>query len=703
MAIGDVTQIRNVGIVGQGGAGKTSLAEALLFGTGATNRLGSVDEETSNFDVEPEEHRRKLSLTTAIHHGPWNKCDITFIDTPGYANFLADGLNSMRGCTGVVFVAEAVSGSLKVEAEKVWARAEELGLPRIGFITKLDRERADFDAVIADLKDVLGAKVIPVQLPIGSEDSLRGVVDLLHMRAFISDADGKVSQEDIPADMQAAAESGREALVEAAAETDDELLEAYLDAGTLDDDQVVRALEKAVRAGELMPVLCGSGKLNIGIPPLLDAIVDLIPSPADRPAAVGSNPRNGDEIERAPSASAPFSAYVFKTVADPFSGKLTVFQVLSGELAGDTSVLNSMGDSKERIGHLLKLEGKKQQQVEKLLVGEIGAVAKLKATEAGDTLCDEKAPIRYPGLMAVPSAISFAIEPKAQGDEDKAMQGLHKLADEDPTLKIERDGQTKQIILSGVGQLHIEVTVERLHRKFGVEVELKEPKVPYKETIRKAAKAQGRLKKQSGGRGQFGDTWIEIEPLPAGGGFEFVNKIVGGAIPRGYIPAVEKGVREAMSGGVLAGYEMVDVKATLYDGSYHAVDSSEMAFKIAGSIGFKNAVVDARPVLLEPVMKLEVVVPDECMGDIIGDLNSRRGKVLGVDPKSGSQVIRAHVPMAEVLRYAPDLRSITSGRGTFTMELDGYEDVPPHLAEKIKAEAAAAKEAEEAAAHHGHH
>jgi elongation factor G len=626
-----------------------------------------------------------------MHHGPWNKCDITFVDTPGYANFLADGLNSIRGCSGLIFVTEATSGSLKVEAEKLWARAEDLALPRVAFVTKLDRERADLDAAVADLKDVLGAKAVLVQLPIGSEDSLRGVVDLVRMKALISAADGKVTEEEIPADMQAAAESARETLVEAAAETDDELLEKYLDAGTLSDEEVESALKKAVAQGTVMPVFCGSGKANVGIAPLLDAVVDLIPSPAERPPAVGTDPTNGEETEREPSPSAPFSAYVFKTIADPFAGKLTVFQVLSGELSGDTNVLNTMGDGKERIGHLLKLEGKKQQQVDKLTTGEIGAVAKLKETEAGDTLCDEKAPIRYPGLMAVPSSISFAVEPKSKGDEEKATQGLAKLADEDPTLKIERDPQSKQIILSGVGQLHIEVAVEKLHRKFGVEVELKDPKVPYKETIKKAAKAQGRLKKQSGGRGQFGDTWIEIEPLPRGSGFEFVDKIVGGAIPRQYIPAVEKGIREAMAGGVIAGYQMVDVKATLYDGSFHSVDSSEMAFKIAASMGFKTAVADAKPILLEPVMTMEIAVPDECMGDIIGDLNSRRGKVLGVDPKSGSQVIRAHVPMAEVLRYAPDLRSMTSGRGSFSMELSGYEEVPAHLAEKIKADAAAAK------------
>ena len=689
MAVGDVTQIRNVGIVGQGGTGKTSLAEAILFGTGATTRLGAVDDESSNFDVEPEEHRRRLSLTTAFHHGAWNKCDITIADTPGYANFLADGLNCLRGCTGVVFVAEATAGAMKVEAEKIWARVEELSLARIAFVTKLDRDNADFDAAVADFKGTLGANAVPVQIPIGSADGFRGVVDLIKMRALVSDGDGKTSQQDIPAEMQGAAESAREALIESVAETDDELLERYLDAGTLEDDELVAALHKAVKDGVVMPVLCGAGTANVGTRPLLDAIVELIPSPAERSAAVGVDPASGEEIERAPSPSEPVSLYVFKTIADPFSGKLSVFQVLSGELSGDTAVLNSTKGTKERVGHLLKLEGKKQEQVGKLITGEIGAVAKLKHTDAGDTLCDEKSPIRYPGLMKVSSAISFAIEPKSKADEDKATQGLLKLAEEDPTLKIERDGQSKQIIVSGVGQLHIEVAVEKLHRKFGVEVELKDPKVPYKETIKKSAKAQRRLKKQSGGRGQFGDTWIEIEPLPHGAGFEFVSKIVGGVIPRQYIPAVEKGIQEAMAGGVIAGYEMVDVKATLYDGSHHNVDSSEMAFKIAASMGFKNAVADAKPVLLEPVMTLEVSVPDECMGDVIGDLNSRRGKVLGVDPKAGVQAIRAHVPMAEVLRYAPDLRSITSGRGSFTMELGGYEEVPAHLAEKIKAAAQA--------------
>jgi len=689
----DVTQLRNVGLVGQGGGGKTSLGEAMLYCMGATTRLGSVDDETSSFDFEPEEQRRRISLSSAFHHGVWNKMAISIVDTPGYANFLADGLNSLRACDSLVFVVEAAAGALKVEAEKIWARAEELALPRVAFVSKLDRERADFEAAVADLRQVLHAKAIPVQIPLGSAESFRGVIDLIKMRAVVSDADGKPREEDVPAELIESAKAAHEALVEAVAESNDELLEKYLESGDLSGEEVAAALRDGVRRCVIVPVLCGSGARNIGVPALLEFIADELPAPCDRPPARGIDPKTGEDAERAPSPAEPFSAFVFKTIADPFSGKLTVFRILSGELASDSQVLNSSKDSKERIGHLLRLEGKKQQQVDKLTTGEIGAVAKLKDTDAGETLCDEKHPIYYPGLIPVSSAISFAVEPKSKADEDKASQGLHKLVDEDPTLRMERDPQTKEIILSGVGQLHIEVTVERLKRKFGVDVELKEPKVPYKEAIKGRAKAQGRLKKQSGGRGQFGDCWLEVEPLPRGGGFEFVDKIVGGVVPRQYIPAVEKGVREAMKEGGLAGYEIVDVRVILYDGSYHTVDSSEMAFKIAASMGFKTAVANAKPILLEPMVTLHVAVPDECIGDVIGDLNSRRGKVLGVDPKSGSQVVRALTPMAEVLRYAPDLRSLTSGRGSFEMEFSGYEEVPPHIAEKIKAEAAAARAA----------
>ena len=694
MAVADVTQVRNIGIVGQGGAGKTSLADAILFNGGATNRLGSVNEGTSNFDFEPEEVRRQLSLSAAFHHTAWKKHEITIVDTPGYANFLADTLNSIRACTGLVFVLEPASGSLKVEADRIWARGENLKLPRVAFVTKMDRDRADFDSAVRDVSDVLHGKPVPIQIPIGTAETFRGVVDLVTMRALIGQSDGSLKDEDIPADLADAAQTGRERLLEAAAETNDELLEQYLENGTLSGEQLGEALRAGVRDCKLVPVLCGSGVRNIGVPPLLDAITDLLPSPADGGAIIGEDPKSGEALEREPSRSAPFSALVFKTTVDPFSGKLSILRVFSGELVSDSSVFNVTKDAKERIGHLLKPEGKKQAGVERAIAGEIVAVAKLKDTEAGDTLADEKASIRYAGLQEFPPAISFAIEPKSKGDDDKAIHALLKLIDEDPSLRMARDPQTKEIILSGVGQLHIEVTVERLKRKFGVEVDLKAPKVPYKETIKGSAKAQGRLKKQTGGRGQFGDTWIEVAPQPRGVGFEFVNKIVGGVIPRQYIPAVEKGVRDAMTDGYLAGYELVDVRVTLYDGSHHSVDSSEMAFKIAGSLGFKTAVANAKPVLLEPIMTMEIAVPDDCMGDVIGDLNSRRGKVLGVDPKAGGQVIRASVPMAEVLRYAPDLRSVTSGRGSFTMEVATYEEVPAHLANKIVKEAQARKEAE---------
>ena len=693
----EVSQIRNVGIVGQGGGGKTSLADAILFAAGAVTRLGSVDDGTSAFDFEPEETRRKLSLTTAFHHAPWKKHELTLVDTPGYINFLTDGLNCMRACTAVVMVLEPHPGGIKVEAERVWSRAEQLGLPVIAFVSKMDRENADFDAALADLTAQLQAKPVAIQLPIGSADSFKGVVDLLNMKALIAQPNGQMKEEAIPAELADAAKAARERLMESVAETDDALVEQYLESGELTDEQLRGALGPAVRERRFVPVLCGAGAKGLCIAPLLDFLVEYTPAPAG--VAGGEDPRNNEPIERECVPTAPFSAVVIKNLVDPFSGKLSVFQVVSGEVGGDATVLNVAKDGKERLGHLLRLEGKKQAQVEKLTTGEIGAVAKLKDTEAGDTLADEKAPIRYPGLVPVSAAISFAIEPKAKGDEDKAVQGLHKLIEEDPTLKMQRDAQTKEIILSGVGQLHIEVAVEKLKRKFGVEVELKAPKVPYKETIKGTAKAQGRLKKQTGGRGQFGDCWLEVSPLPRGGGFEFVDGIVGGVVPRQFIPAVEKGVREALHEGFLAHYELVDVRVKLYDGSFHTVDSSEMAFKIAASMGFKAAVQQAKPILLEPIMAMEIAVPDESMGDVIGDLNSRRGKVLGVDPKVGSQVIRALVPMAEVLRYSPDLRSMTSGRGAFTMEFDHYEELPPHLAEKV------IKEAEErrAAEQHHHH
>jgi len=689
----DVKVVRSVGVVGQGGVGKTSLADALLFGAGVVNRLGRVDDGTSNFDVEPEEVRRKLTLSTSFYSLPWKKHDITLADMPGYANFLPDALICMRACTGVVFVLAPAANEIRVEAEKMWARAAELNLPVVAFVSRMDRERADFQAGVDDLKKILGANPVPIQYPIGAADDFRGVVDLLGMRALIGQADGSLKEEAVPADLRAEVEAARERMIEAAAEANDALTEKYLENGTLSNEEVAQALHEGTLARRFVPVLCGSATKAIGMQPLLDAMISYLASAGDLGALSGQDAKIKEPVERRPEAEDVFSGFVFKTIMDPFAGKLSIFRVLSGKVAADSTVLNVNKDSKERLGHLFKLAGKKQTQVAHAVAGEIVAVAKLKDTATGDTLADDKAPILYAGLTLPPPAISFAVEPKSKGDEEKAAQALHRMMEEDPSLEMHRDPQTRELILSGVGQLHIEVVIERLKRKYNAEVELKAPKVPYKETIKGRAEAQGKLKKQTGGRGQFGDTWLKVEPLPRGTGFEFVDQIVGGVVPRQYIPAVEKGIREALSEGILAGYPIVDVRATLYDGSYHEVDSSEMAFKIAASMGFKTALGKAKPVLLEPIMSMEVVVPDDAMGDVIGDLNSRRGKVLGVDSKPGGQVIRAQVPMSEVLKYSPDLRSMTSGRGSFTIAFSHYEEIPAHLADRVIKEAEAAKAA----------
>ena len=689
----DVKLVRSVGIVGQGGAGKTSLADALLFAAGAVTRQGRVDDGTSNFDFEPEEIRRKITLTAAGHHLTWKKHEITLLDMPGYANFLPDALNCMRACTGIVFVLAAAADELRVEAEKMWERAAELQLPTVACVSRMDRERADFDAAVGDLRRIFNATPIPLQIPIGSAESFRGVIDLLKMTALVGQPDGSLKEDAIPAELAEEAQAARERMIESAAEANDALTEKYLENGTLSNEDVVQALREGTLARRFVPVVCASAAKTIGMQPLLDATIEYLASAAEAGVVTGQDPKVKEPIERRPTADEVFSGFVFKTTVDPFAGKLSVFRVMSGTVAADSTVLNVNKDSRERLGHLFKLAGKKQTPVAHAVAGEIVAVAKLKDTATGDTLADEKAPILYPGLEIPPPAISFAVEPKSKGDEEKATQALVRMMEEDPSLQMHRDPQTREVILSGVGQLHIEVVIERLKRKYSADVELKAPKVPYKETIKGRAKAQGKLKKQSGGRGQYGDAWLEVEPLPRGTGFEFVDKVVGGVVPRQYIPAVEKGVREALHEGILAGYPIEDVRVTLYDGSYHEVDSSEMAFKIAASMGFKTALGQAKPILLEPVMSMEVVVPDDCMGDIIGDLNSRRGKVLGVDSKPGGQVIRAQVPMSEVLKYSPDLRSMTSGRGSFTVAFSHYEEMPPHLAEKVIKESEAAKAA----------
>ena len=697
MAAAEVDKLRNVGILGQGGSGKTSLGEAMLFAAGATQRLGRVQDGTSAFDFEPEEIKHQVSISTAFHSLTLKKFNIHLAVTPGYAAFLADSINCMRAFSGAIFVVNPTVG-LRVESEQLWAQANEAKIARLMFVSKMDHEPANVEERLRPILETLEAKAVYLQIPIGAEAGFKGVIDLLSMRAFTYDGDsGKFSESDIPGELKKDAEQARQEMIENVSETDDELLEKYLDGKELSLDELKQAIRKGIRERKLFPILYGSATRQIGIHQLLDAVLEYLPSPTDEGEIEGKNPATGETEKRPQDPNAPFSAYVFKTIIDPFAGKLSAMRVISGKVAQDMSFLNANKQTKEKFGQMFRLEGKKQEMVKEASAGEIVAAAKLKDVATGDTLCDEKAPIQYQGPVHFAPVISFALEPKSKADEEKVPQGLHRMMEEDSTIEVHRDEETRDFILSGMGQQHVEIIVEKLKRKYGAEVILKAPKVPYKETIRAIASAQGRLKKQSGGRGQYGDTWLKVEPLPHGKGFEFVDEIVGGAIPRNYIPAVEKGIREAMAGGYLAGYPMVDIRVRLYDGSYHDVDSSDMAFKIAGSLGFKNAVEKAKPVILEPIMTMEVTVPDDCMGDVIGDLNSRRGKVLGMDTKGGhSQVIKAKVPMAEVLKYAPDLRSLTSGRGEFHLEFSHYEELPPHLAEKVIKEAKARQAADQA-------
>jgi elongation factor G len=692
MAVADIDRLRTIALVGQGGTGKTQLADALLFTAGAVTRLGRPDDGTAVMDFEPEELSRHESISSGFHHLEWKRNSVILADTPGYAAFLPDAFSTMAAVDGLVLVMSP-SADLKVETEKIWEMAEQANLPAVAFVSRLDRENTKFENALKDLT-TLGARPVALTLPIGTDNNLAGVIDVLNMKAVrYADTSGKAKEEDLSGDLLAMAEEARTKLCEAVAESDDGLLEKYLEEGKLENEELRSALRKAVLERKLTPVLCGSGARNIGVGPLLDAVLELLPSPSDRPARKGHNPANGEEIERAPDPSAPFSALVFKTVVDPFAGKLSIFRVVSGKAVSDTAVLNATRQSKERFGQLLRLEGKKQSSLDSALPGEIAAVAKLKDTTTGDTLCDEKAQIILPSPPKAHPVISFAIRPKSKGDEEKASQALARMIEEDPSLEMHRDPQAHDIILSGTGQLHLEVAVERLKRKYNVEVELQAPKVPYKETIKGKSDAQGKYKRQSGGRGQYGDCWLRIEPLPRGTGFEFEDAVVGGSVPRQFIPSVEKGVRNTLPEGFVAGYPLVDLKVTLYDGSSHPVDSSDMSFQIAASMGLKAAVEKARPVILEPIMSIEVSCPDECMGDVIGDLNSRRGKVLGMDRKGNGQLIKALVPMSEILKYAPDLRSITSGRGSFESQFSHYEEVPAHIAEKVVKEAKEAKEA----------
>jgi elongation factor G len=683
-------KIRNVGVVGHGGVGKTSLVESLLFAAGAVTRLGKVDDGSTTTDFDPDEVKRKISINTSIAYCDFKGHRINLVDTPGYGDFIADARAGLRVVEAAVVVVDAVAG-VQVQTEKVWKFAGEFELPRAIVVNRLDRERSDFFRTLESLSRRLKGRVVPVHIPVGEESGFRGFVDLVTERATLH-ADGKAADAAIPAEVADRVKEWREKLVEAAAETDDDLLAKYLEEGSLDEAEMIKALRAGISQGKIVPVLCAAATKSIGSQALLDLIVHEFPSPLDRGEVGGTDLKAKQAGTRAPDAKAPVAALVFKTLSDPHIGKLTLFRVYSGTLRADSTLLNPTRGARERMGHVSWLQGKTQKNVETLGPGEIGVAQKLKETQTGDTLGDEAQPFELPRITFPEPAINFAIQPKSRGDEDKISLALARIAEEDPTVHHHFDPETKQLLISGVGSLHVEMTVERMKRKYNVDVSLLPPRIPYKETVKGRAEGQGKYKKQTGGRGQYGDTWLRVEPLTRGGGFEFVDDIFGGAVPRNFIPSVEKGVRECMRKGILAGYPIVDLKVSLYDGSYHDVDSSDMAFQIAASLGLQKVFMEAHPILLEPVVNVEVTTPAEVAGDIIGDMNSRRGRIVGMEPSGETAVVRASVPMAEMLTYESSLRSMTGGRGGYAMEFSHYEEVPAFLAEKIVKEAKAEKE-----------
>jgi elongation factor G len=672
-------KIRNVTVVGHRGTGKTSLVEALLYQAGATNRLGTVESGSTVSDWDDDEQRRQMSLSASIANLEWQGRKINLIDTPGDAGFQGDAIAALRVVEGALFAVSAVMG-VEVQTSRYWERAEDAGLSRLVVVNMLDRERADFFRGLEALRSQLSEKCVAVHIPIGAEHELKGIVDLLHMQAYLDPQGQKeAGPVEIPADVQAQVEEYREKLLDAVVETDEALMERYLEGQELSPEEVAHALKDAVTRGEVFPVACAVASKNLGTTALLDLLVEGVPSPAKKGAPIQVD---GDGT----------AAFVFKTIADPFAGRINVFRVLNGTLKGDSPVVNARAHSKERIGQLMQLQGKEHVQVAELGEGDIGAVAKLKETQTGDVLLDAERQVELPEIGFPEPVMSFAVTPKSKGDEEKMAAGLRRLSEEDPTIQLRRDQQTGEQLLTGLSQMHVEVAVDRLRSRFNVEVELHQPRVPYLETIRKEARAQGRYKKQTGGRGQFGDCVIVLEPLDGHQGYEFVDKIVGGVIPQGFRPAVDKGIQEAMMRGELAGAPVQGVRVVLVDGSYHTVDSSEMAFKIAGSMAFKSAYEQADPVLLEPIMELEVTAPDESVGAVNGDLNSRRGRLQGMEPRGGMTTIKAEVPMAEILTYPQALTSMTGGRGDYHMHFLRYEEVPSHIAQKVIDEAKKEKE-----------
>ncbi len=683
-------RIRNVAVAGHGGTGKTSLVEAMLFATKAIDRLGRVEDGTTTTDFDPEEIRRKITVNAALAPLEWRDHKINLIDTPGYPDFIGEVVGALRAVESVLVVADAVAG-VEIQTEKAWTLAARERASRMVVITRADREHASFSRVVESLQARLGREIVALQWPVGSAASLGGVVDLLEMQAY--GESGPIPLEKLPQDAADAARAARERLVEAVAETNDALTEIYLEQGELPAESLAEGLRSALRSGLLVPVLCTAAPRGVGVVALLDAIVRLLPSPAARePVPVQS--AKGGQGTLAAAADGVLGAQVWKTMADPYVGKLSYFRVFSGSLASDSQVWNVNKGRAERLGQLFTVRGKQQEAVPKVPAGDIGGVAKLAETATGDTLTEKDRAVMLPPIEFPKPAISMAVQPKSKADEDKMGSALARLLEEDHTLSVRRASELKQTIIAGMGESHLEIVADRLRRKFGVDVTLSTPRVPYRETVRAHSRAQGRYKRQTGGRGQYGDCWIEMEPKPRGEGYEFVDKVYGGSIPRQYIPSVEKGIKETIQEGIVAGYPVVDVRIMLVDGSYHEVDSSDMAFKIAGSMAFKKAMQEARPVLLEPIVSVAVRVPEEQMGDIIGDLNSKRGRIQGMEPGGdGTTTVRAQVPMAEMLRYASDLRSLTGGRGTFEQEFSHYEEVPAHIAEKVIAEARKQKEA----------
>lgn len=686
-------QLRNVCLIGHGGTGKTSLAESILYDCKEIDRIGKVEEGTTTCDYDVEEKKRQISISAAMAPCEWKNTKINIVDTPGYFDFIGEVLEGIRASDSAIITVCAVSG-VQVGTEKAWNFCKADTKPRAFFINKIDRENANFDKVLAQLKEKFGMSVVPVQIPIGKESSFEGIVDVIKMKS--KRFNGKnIVEDDVPASLLDAATEYRASITEAVAETDEQLLDKYLSEGDLSDNEIISGLRVGIANGDIAPVFCGSALVNIGIQTLLDAIIDYMPSPVQVKAPEGINPKTNQKETRKQDMGSPFSAFIFKTVADPYVGKLSMFRVLSGSISSDSTVYNSIQDKMEKVGTLYILKGKNQTPVSKLGAGDIGAVAKLSVTMTGDTLCDAANPIKYDLIQFPEPCISMSVKPKSKGDEDKISSGLAKLSEEDPTFKISRDVENAETIISGVGELHLEVIAKKLQNKFGAEVSLDLPKIPYRETIRKVSDVQGKHKKQSGGHGQYGDVHIKFEPNTEGTDFMFVDQIVGGVVPRQYIPAVEKGLRECIVHGVLAGYPVVGLKATLHFGSYHPVDSSEMAFKVAASLAYKKGMQEANPVLLEPIMHVEVTVPDEYMGDVIGDLNKKRGRVLGMNPENGQQVVVAEVPQAEMFKYATDLRSMTQARGSFTMRFERYEEVPVNISGKIIEEVSKAAVEEE--------